>query len=84
MGGGGRKVAMQWVVMADGSEGGEKERRGVRGEREITVIESENEKERAHENPNERLRGENILGIYCEREKFWGGKMEKIVRVRGS
>ena len=72
MGGGGRKVAMQWVVMADGSEGGEKERRGVRGEREITVRESENEKERAHENPNERLRGENILGIYCERERVRG------------
>ena len=51
MGGGGRKVAMQWVVMADGSEGGEKERRGVRGDREITVRESENENERAHEIP---------------------------------
>ena len=72
MGGGGRKVAMQWVVMADGSEGREKERSGVRGEREITVRESENEKERDHENPNERLRGENILGIYCERERVRG------------
>ena len=44
-------VAVQWVAVADGSDGGEKERRGMRGEREITVKESENEKERAHEIP---------------------------------
>ena len=37
--------------MADGSDGGQKKRRGMRGEREITVKESENEKERAHEIP---------------------------------
>ena len=46
VGGGGR-----WVAVADESDGGEKERRGMRGEREITVKESENEKERAHEIP---------------------------------
>ena len=40
MGGGGRWV--RW---------GGKDRRGVRGEREITVRESVNEKERAHEIP---------------------------------
>ena len=51
MGGYGRWVAMQWVAVADGSDGGEKERRGVRGEREITVRESVNEKERALEIP---------------------------------
>ena len=44
-------VVVQWVAVADGSDGGEKERRGVRGEREITVRESVNEKERAHEIP---------------------------------
>ena len=44
-------VVVQWVAMADGSDGGEKERRGVRGEREINVRESVNEKERAHEIP---------------------------------
>ena len=37
----------RWV--ADGSNGGKIERRGVRGEREITVRESENEKEKARE-----------------------------------
>ena len=42
-------VAVQWVAVADGSDGGEKERRGVRGESEITVREGVNEKERAHE-----------------------------------
>ena len=47
----GRWVAVQWVAVADGSDGGEKERRGMRGEREITLRESENEKERAHEIP---------------------------------
>ena len=41
-------MVVQWVAVADGSNGGEKERRGVRGEREISVKESENEKERAH------------------------------------
>ena len=51
VGGGGRWVAVQWVAVVDGSDGGEKERRGMRGEREITVKESENEKERAHEIP---------------------------------
>ena len=51
VGGGGRWVAVQWVAVADGSDGGEKERRGIKGEREITVKESENEKERAHEIP---------------------------------
>ena len=44
-------VAVQWVAVADGSDEGEKERKGMRGEREITVKESENEKERAHEIP---------------------------------
>ena len=44
-------VAVQWVAVVDGSDGGEKERRGVRGEREITIRESENEKKRAHEIP---------------------------------
>ena len=44
-------VAVQWVAVADGSDKGEKERRGVRGEREITVRESVNEKERALEIP---------------------------------
>ena len=43
-------MAVQWVAVADGSDEGEKERRGVRGEREITVRESVNE-ERAHEIP---------------------------------
>ena len=47
----GRRVAVQWVAVVDGSDGGEKERRGMRGEREITVKESENVKERAHEIP---------------------------------
>ena len=51
VGGGGRWVAVQWVVVVDGSDGGEKERRGMRGEREIIMKESENEKERAHEIP---------------------------------
>ena len=51
VGGGGRWVAVQWVAVVDGSDGGEKERRGMRGEREIIVKESENEKERAHEIP---------------------------------
>ena len=50
-GGCGRWVAVQWVAVADGSDGGEKERIGMRGEREITLRESENEKERAHEIP---------------------------------
>ena len=45
-------VVMQWVAVADGSDGGGgEERRGVRGEREITVRDSVNEKERAHEIP---------------------------------
>ena len=44
-------VAVQWVAVADGSDEGEKERRGVRGEREINVRESVNEKERAQEIP---------------------------------
>ena len=51
MGGGGKWVAVQRVAVVDGSDGGEKERRGIGGEREITVKESENEKERAHEIP---------------------------------
>ena len=51
VGGGGRWVAVQWVAVVDGSDGGEKERRGMRGEREIIMKESENEKERAHEIP---------------------------------
>ena len=45
-------MAVQWVAVADGFDGGGgEERRGVRGEREITVRESVNEKERAHEIP---------------------------------
>ena len=56
---------MQWVAVADGSDGGEKERRGMRGEREITVRESENEKERAYEIPvSVRLRGKKIWGNF--------------------
>ena len=54
--------------------GGGKERRGVRGEREITVRESVNEKERAHEIPKWKIEGKNFGEILWEgksgREKF--------------
>ena len=48
---GGKRWLCNGWRLADGSDGGEKVRRGVRGEREITVRESVNEKERAHEIP---------------------------------
>ena len=55
---GGRWVAVQWVAVADGSDGGEKERRGVREEREITV--------------REKRQREKNLGKFCEGERVKG------------
>ena len=65
VGGGGRWVAVQWVAVVDGSDGGEKERRGMRGEREITMRERERMRRRElMKSLSERLRGKKIWGNF--------------------
>ena len=56
---------MQWVAVADGSDGGEKERRGMRGEREITMRKRERMRRRElMKSLSERLRGKKIWGNF--------------------